>query len=274
MVRSLDCIDSNMIETTFIGESKSVRDLSMRGKGFTLIELLVVISIISLLLSILLPTMNRIREHAKTVVCKSNQQQIFLAIYMYANDNDGCIIPMNQHSWLYRDTKTNYKWYTNILHNNNYIRTEFDDPEIGDVALKRGGVWACPSVRLKEKGWGAGYGLNERAHPYPCLYDLYSPQPTFDRIHHPDKVFSIADSREWNGAKWVSVIGIQSPNDPFVPDWGDIRSHEVAPRHLGKVVMTFFSGACDSLSYEDCRSNVGNMFCDDENGDGFYDFCK
>ncbi|MBN2131461.1 MAG: prepilin-type N-terminal cleavage/methylation domain-containing protein [Sedimentisphaerales bacterium] len=57
--------------------------------AFTLIELLVVIAVIALLLAILLPSLSRAREQAKTVYCANNLKNINLAILMYAEDNDG-----------------------------------------------------------------------------------------------------------------------------------------------------------------------------------------
>src|SRR5690349_19065594 len=59
--------------------------------AFTLVELLVVLGIIVLLVSILLPAINRAREEARRVQCLSNMRQLTLAWLTYANANKGRI---------------------------------------------------------------------------------------------------------------------------------------------------------------------------------------
>ena len=61
-------------------------------RGFTLVELLVVIAIIALLMAILMPALNRAREHGKRAVCFGNVRQLILAWSIYADENADRIV--------------------------------------------------------------------------------------------------------------------------------------------------------------------------------------
>ena len=60
-----------------------------KRKGFTLIELLVVIAIIALLMSILMPALNRAKKQARTTACLANLKQWGLMFSLYCEDNNG-----------------------------------------------------------------------------------------------------------------------------------------------------------------------------------------
>ena len=80
---------------------KKHRDCKIKS-GFTLIELLVVIAIIALLLSILMPSLSKVRTLAKRIVCSTNQHDMGIAFNMYSNSNNDNL-PLNTSTFLLWD---------------------------------------------------------------------------------------------------------------------------------------------------------------------------
>lgn len=78
---------------------------SNRRSAFTLIELLVVVAIIALLISILLPSLNRAREQTKALVCLSNLRSLGQALIAY--DAETGRLPRS-HQAIYRNTTVKY----------------------------------------------------------------------------------------------------------------------------------------------------------------------
>jgi len=156
-----------------------------KKKAFTLIELLVVIAIIALLLSIMMPALQRIKEQARRVVCRSNLHQWSLAVTGYAAANDGVYCS----AFGYKDAVGNLYfvvpneiWFENansggVAANEHsgqiscelmapYMQSNFNprgysaqdirdmgltsaDPEAQDIILK--GAWVCPAFRAPKK---------------------------------------------------------------------------------------------------------------------------
>jgi prepilin-type N-terminal cleavage/methylation domain-containing protein/prepilin-type processing-associated H-X9-DG protein len=77
-----------------------------KARAFTLIELLVVIAIIAILMAILMPALNRVREQGKRASCINNCKQMVLAWNMYADEYDGKIINGNTSTGSYNKDGT------------------------------------------------------------------------------------------------------------------------------------------------------------------------
>ncbi len=59
------------------------------SRAFTLIELLVVIAIIALLLAILVPSLNKVKDKARDMICRTNLKTMQLATILYSDDCEG-----------------------------------------------------------------------------------------------------------------------------------------------------------------------------------------
>lgn len=87
---------------------------TMKRKGFTLIELLVVIAIISILATILLPSLSRARDMANKVHCQNNLRSLGVILKFYLQDSKG-ILPSDHnyrlsHGWPVWYSYFNYNW--------------------------------------------------------------------------------------------------------------------------------------------------------------------
>lgn len=176
-------------------------------RGFTLIELLVVIAIISLLVSILLPSLQRARELAKSTVCLHNLHTMTAALGLYASDYDGLTIAY-QNPWF---TSFGFAgcWQT-------YEVGTKDAPPLNpylglpahltETDTNPGPAW-CPAFDIEVALWGTNYLYNAHIsgnyydwwrqmglwHYYPEYPYIDKPPVRLEEVEESYRTFAVAD---------------------------------------------------------------------------------
>ncbi|MFH1615907.1 MAG: DUF1559 domain-containing protein [Planctomycetota bacterium] len=198
-----------------------------RGRGFTLVELLVVIAIIAILLSILVPALNRVKELARTAVCASNCKQLGITMMTYTGDHEDRLpYAFNAHA-----KSEDYYWTASILP---YIGAEYDHEKGTEVP-----IFHCPSQRIKVDNlrgtraaiyiqpmdYGVNYGYNYGifqgvlAEADPAVNKSAKPS----EIHMPSEIFLLMDSSPAgpypDTGKSVSNPVVYAPWLPELKDW-------------------------------------------------------
>ena len=224
-----------------------------RVRGFTLIELLVVIAIIALLVSILLPSLNKAKDLAKASVCMGNLYHVGLAVPMYVNDENGWLPPYcdNQprdgssgtfNGVTYTDSRR-YALVRDWFKSGAYADYPRDGwgylaPYMGTTKRAVKNVMGCPAVppdwptvvRTYAGGEYSGpliyeysYGLNYQYATEFCINGGYGPL-RFSQIPRPSELVYICDDQ--SGCPYVGAGSYDN--------WMDYTLMVPTPRHLDK----------------------------------------
>lgn len=143
----------NNDKLTICSGGKRARDIRFRGwnvfaYAFTLIELLIVIAIISLLVSILLPSLTKARRRARAVMCLNNLRQMHLHLMYYVSDNEGCLPMMQANLDAHRMDDTCLPQYIIAQEYKNLV-------EVSEGGYRTPGILYCPDDdgRFRKAGW-------------------------------------------------------------------------------------------------------------------------
>jgi prepilin-type processing-associated H-X9-DG protein/prepilin-type N-terminal cleavage/methylation domain-containing protein len=216
--------------------------VGIKRNAFTLIELLVVIAIIGLLMGLLFPAFNPVRERARAAVCCSNLRQLGMATKLYLADHDGIYFP-------YFTTTTNggRLWYFGL-------ETPFNPngaPGARSIDLTQGALYPyyqtvhsieiCPSYDYRSPQWRqkfnqitAGYGFN---------VNLFN-RPMSAAGNSPARVICFADAAQVN-----TFQAPASSAQPMVEEFYYVSPTERTThfRHNGRANVLFCDGHVDLL---------------------------
>ena len=239
----------------------------MMRRGFTLIELLVVISILTLLVGLIVPVLNRVRQQARSVVCQSNVRQIQLSLQAYETTNDS--LP---HGFEFRTRGPNpgnprdfpgsevidYAgwWWFNFAK----IQVSATSP------VREDGMPTCPSKRLEDPrlNWDnlcGNYGVNRALctsndEPSPFYPTYARPPASTGDLGRPDSTLLVLDSGYamicwWQATAQPPVkFGNWAADTAYVPGLDINKDRLLKPgqaidaiggRHPGKTVNVGFA---------------------------------
>ena len=198
-------------------------------EAFTLIELLVVIAIIAVLMGILIPSLRRVMQQARAVVCMNHLKQWGYCFEMYTSEHDGKFMPGIDEDW----STGKYSWIYTLM-------KYYNEPE----------TRLCPEAKKTEtQGGQLPYVAWDVSETNPADFS-YLTDPTY-KVGSYGINWWVASSDLVSGAhaarnKWRTTGQKGAANIPMLMDCGFMlvrpEPSDPAPQQDGEFLWSFGGG--------------------------------
>ena len=226
----------------------------MRSKqGFTLIELLVVVAVITLLMSILLPSLTAARELARQVVCASSLRNLGMAVNLYANENDNWLPSAEPPN---REPVSRQHWFMNkSLLQYVDVSLSYDDQGHLIGPPEKASALTCPSHREPTKTRSRP-GEPSITHDYSLSFGMngtfglggrpdHTEYRKMQEFENPSEVLALADC--WGTSRGPGVVLYHA-----------CVAENLDYRHRGKLNIVFLDSHVTAAVKEDVPMGFWN----------------
>ncbi len=273
----------------------TTRRTNQRFCGFTLVELLVVVAIIALLISILLPSLSKAKDLARSAVCLSHLSGAGKGFQMYAAEYDDYIPGPNTSGTKWRNwTGRPPKWDDSDSPNTPLQADDWMSPTLGNslgLSAKRGNRleqlfnhdFCCPANRAKyDDSWPSGAWpdattINYNSYSSPFTFHYYfdadhaKARGNPDGAHFGNGYDRLVDIRPANHRFRLETVGIASDKIAAADGSRYINSEGKITFNVGDVAGAYgLNFTCRGATLNVFHQGNGNPYKFKDEGGGSY----
>jgi len=199
---------------------------------FSLIELIIVLAVIMILMSLLMPSLNKFNEKSISIKCTEVLKKFAFADHLYAEDHSDKYVSILEQNW-------GYAWHSN--------KTYISYFETDARRLRGTEELSCPKLDLNEPNyWGISYSPNWSGLS-GGFYALRGKSIIRYKVSEPSQKIRWIENTDWHARSYHA-----DPKRWF--DRGEKGGNTVAYRHSERCNAMFYDGHIESKAPEEVYS--------------------